>query len=319
MALNQRKKNILIGAVVLTSFLILVWGFNYLKGKNFLTNYHEYHVHYENTNGLSESAFVTLHGYRVGYVKKIKLEMQNEAKISVLITVDKKIKLPVGTVARITSMDIMGTKVVELVVTESSIYHKNGDLLNSDSEEGLKDQISVQLQPLKMKIEDLIFGIGEALQTIQIMLDPQTQHNLKNALASLNVTLTNLGSITGTIDNIASGNEIKLNLAVKNFTNFVNNDLQSISNNLTILTKTLSDSISYETIGNLNNTILTLNNIVTKIENGEGTLGKLSASDTLHNALQVLVKDLDELAIDIKENPKRYINVSVFGGKEKKK
>ena len=317
--LSQRRKNYLIGGISLISILILIWGFNYLKGKSFITGYNTYHVRYENTNGITESAFVTLHGYKVGYVKKVSLNLQHSSKIKVEISVDKKVKLPVGTVARITSLDIMGTKVIELVVTRETFYHKNGDLLVSDSEEGLKDQISVQLQPLKIKLENLIQEINESLLIIRSVLDPDAQNNLKNVIATLNSTFIHLNRVARNLDNITTEQEDNINTAVENFSSITgtlsksDTDIKDIISNLATLTKMLSDTSSVGMLSNINQSVSSLGSIVKKIEDGEGTLGKLSSSDSLYYSLQALIKDLDALSVDIKAHPKRYINVSVFG------
>jgi len=245
--------------------------------------------------------------------------MQNHAKIKCEITVDKKINVPLGTVARIASSDIMGTKVVELVISDSPYFHVNGDMLFSDSEESLKDQVSVQLLPLKQKLEDLLQSVDNAMKIVRGVFDNSTQQNIRSSFASFNNTFNNLQRISATIDNTIKEQEKNINLAVQNISritstiNESNTDIKGILKNMNSASKLIADAPISETIINLDQTVSMLNNFVKKIETGEGTLGKLSVNDSLYNSLKQLVNNMDELSIDIKTNPKRYINVSVFG------
>jgi phospholipid/cholesterol/gamma-HCH transport system substrate-binding protein len=58
--------------------------------------------------------------------------------------------------------------------------------------------------------------------------------------------------------------------------------------------------------------------MLSQINQGQGSLGKLTKNDSLYNNLNQFAADLDALVIDLKANPKRYVSISVFGRKDKK-
>ena len=73
-----------------------------------------------------------------------------------------------------------------------------------------------------------------------------------------------------------------------------------------------------KTVAQLNSTLSGVQTMVDKVNKGEGTLGLLLKDQGLYNNLNTTVSSANELLVDLKANPKRYVHFSVWGGKKDK-
>lgn len=324
MSLGQKTKYSLIGVVVSLSLFIFIWGLNYLKGKDIFTSDIMYNVSYENVNGLSESSPVLLMGYKIGSVQKISLNIENRGSVDVVVGVSPRIKLPVGSIARIISTDLMGTKAIEIQQSESEKFHAAGDTLIATTEESLKDQVSIQMLPLKHKAEDLLKELEEAIRLVRLIFNEQTREDIQTSMAYFKSSTKNINNITKMVDTIVEnqGNNIESILAnVKSLSENLrssNKDIKRILTNLNSTADSLSKISFKHTFSMLEKSLTSVNASLIKIENGEGMVGQLMQNDSLYTMFMETISSLNLLTTDIKENPNRYLNFSVFGNKDKK-
>lgn len=305
MSISQRNKFILTGVIVIISLLILIWGFSYLRGRHIFSDDNTYYVIYENTNGLTKSAAVTMHGYKIGEVASITLDLTNKPQIEVALFIKEDVKLPLGTVAKIISSDIMGTKAVELIITDTTAFHKNDDFLKADAEESIKDMVNTQIIPLKNKIEILLQETQSAMQAVNAILDKSAEQNIKRMLVSFNSTLTHLNKLATVLDSATHNQGSNIGNIIGNI-NKISTDFKGIS-------QTLSEAPLDKTLKNIDSTMKKIAVTFAKIDNGEGTVGQLIANDSLYNSLLQMSNSINQLTTDIKANPKKYINVKMFG------
>lgn len=326
MAFSQRAKYSLIGVVVFLSLFILIWGLNYLKGKDIFTNDIMYNVTYENVNGLTASSPVLMRGYKIGGVQKISLDLEDRGEVNVVVGVTPKMKIPVGSIARIISTDLMGTKAVEIQLSKSDIYHTSGDTLMATTEESLKDQVGLQMLPLKHKAEDLLKELEEAIKTVRLIFNEKTRLDIQRSVGHFTSSTKNIDNITKMVDTIVrnKGGDIEQILAdIRSLTGTLkssNNDIQRILHNFSSTSDSLSKVSFKHTFDLLEGTLATINTTVQKLEQGEGTVGQLMKNDSLYKSLLETTQSLNKLTIEFTENPKKYINFSVFDlGKSDKK
>ncbi len=299
---------------------MLVWGINYLNGNNFFVNENKYYAVYDRIDGLVESNPVLIKGLKVGKVNNISFvkDTSDNLKILVSFVVGTEIVIPDSSIAQIVSIDLMGSKAINLQLTLNEKNHKIGDTLISDIEQGLKDQVSQQMLPLKLKAEDLILSIDSVMTVIQYIFNDATRDNLSKTFTSIKKTIQNLESASITLDTLMKNEKGKLSRIFSNIesitTNLDNNStkLTNIISNFSALSDTLAKAEIASTINKANQALTQTNEIISKINRGEGTVGALINNDSLYNNLERAAKDLDILLKDIEANPKKYMHFSIF-------
>ncbi|MFH0999662.1 MAG: MlaD family protein [Bacteroidota bacterium] len=307
-----------IGVVGVLSIAILVWGINYLKGLNFFDKESRYFVVYEKVDGLVPSSAVVINGFRVGQVKDINFVDVKSAKLLVEFMMDENIPLPINTVARIFSSDLMGTMAIELVLSDSDSAYHLGDTLPGDIEGSLREQVSMEMLPLKNKAEDLMQEFEEAIEIVKFVFNESSIDNLTKSIASIKQTIQNLEASSFTLDTLLQEEKSKL---VNIFNNIESISLNLKNNNQKINTiiknfADVSDSIAQSniktTIQVAENVLSETNKVIEKINRGEGSLGLLLKNDTLYNNLEDAAYNMNKLVEDLRINPRRYIHFALF-------
>lgn len=306
------------GLIVLVAVALLIWGFQFLKGKNLFENRNTFYAVYDRVDGMSESNPVLINGLKVGLVSDIFFHSDSSGRILIKMLIDKSYKLPDSTVAEIYSIDIMGNRAVRLNLTKHKKYHKSGDTLISSIEQDLKSQVSAQMLPLKVKAEELLLSIDSVMSVIQNIFNENTRENLTKTFASIKATLQNLEHTSIALDTLVQNEKWVLARIFSNIEsitlNLKNNNEQitKIMNNLSMVSDSLVQANIKNTIVNANKVLVHANSIMEKINRGEGTFGLLINNDTLYRNLESASKNLDLLMKDLQQNPKRYVHFSIF-------
>lgn len=307
------KPELKIGIVITLSIVVLIWGISYLKGNNLFSSDNYFYAEYNDIQGMTISTPVMLNGFKIGYVRKINFSEKNNSTLLVEISILEKYTLTKGSKAIIYSADIMGTKAVKIVLGKSSESLQDGDSIASGVEGDMLDEFL----PLKDQLSSLLLSVDTVLSDVHVLLDTSSKKNIKGMLSNLNATTSTLNTFMSTettrlkaifinvdsITSMLSANSTNLNNAISNFSN---------------ISDSLAKSKLKETIENANKTLAKTALIMEKINSGEGTLGALVKNDTLYYNLENSTKSLNKLLIDLKENPNRYVNFSLFGGKKVK-
>ncbi len=300
---------------------ITIWGINYLNGNNFFVQENKYYAVYDRIDGLVESSPVMIKGLKVGQVNNISFvsdSLNNKLQVLVSFVVNNEIKIPDSSIAEITSIDLMGSKAIYLNLSPKIQYHEIGDTLLSSIEQGLKDQVSQQMLPLKMKAEDLMSSIDSVMTVIQYIFNDATRDNLSKTFSSIKKTIQNLESASISLDTLMKNEKGKLSRIfthIESITANLNNNsdkLNNIISNFSVISDSLAKAEIAGTINKANEALTQANDIITKINNGEGSLGALLNNDTLYHNLDKAAYDLDMLLKDIEQNPKKYLHFSIF-------
>jgi len=313
----KKTNYIIIGIIFLSAIGTLIWGINYLKGINFFHKDNFYYVVYPNVSGLKVSNPGTINGYHVGIVKNVKLRPDYKGVV-VTLSIKPDFPIPDSSTANITSIDIMGTKAVQIILSDKPTYAKSGDTLIGQTEKDLKDQVNAELIPLKKKTEDLLASFDSALAIVQNVFNEKTRKNLSISFESLKHTVVSLERTMITVDTLVSTEKSHIKRIVENINsiaeNLQNNNgkIDTILANFSNISDTLAKINFVKTIDETNKAIQEADLFFKKINDGEGTLGQLAKNDTLYQRLDKASVDLDFLLKDIKENPKRYLHFSVF-------
>jgi phospholipid/cholesterol/gamma-HCH transport system substrate-binding protein len=327
------KNEVKVGILVVASSAFLYWGFNFLKGRNYLSNNRIFYAKYDQVNGLVKANWVMVNGVKVGEVSGIEF-IDAKGRVLVEMSVENAIDIPINSIARIYNSDVLGSKAIELILGDSMklnadnklepVLAENGDTLTSEIQPSITEEVSVQMLPIKLKAENVMASLDSVLAVIQYVFNEDTRDNLAHSFESIKFTIKNLENTTYNLDTLVSTQRNRLAQIFANIESISSNiknsnsKLTNIINNFSSLSDSLAKVKIATTINNANTAISNFSEITAKINNGEGSLGLLINNDTLYNQLEKSSKDLDLLLEDLRLNPQRYVQVSVFGKSSKK-
>ncbi len=318
------SKEIKTGFVFILAIALFVWGYNFLKGSNLLNKQTRLYAIYDQVDGLMTASPVTINGMKVGQVTDIHFLTYDDPRIVAEFTLEEPIPIPVNSIARIYSADIMGSKSINIVFGNGPGAHISGDTLISEIEAGLAEEVNKQVQPIKAKAENLLASIDTLVQVIEGVFNEQTQADLNESWSNIRSTVQNLNSTTNNLDAFVAENKNRFTDIVINLDSISTElsanrpKITNVIDNLSAFTDTLAAVDLAKTIANTNDALNEFASIVHRIDQGEGTLGQLINNDTLYNKLEGASQELQMLLMDMKLHPKRYVHFSVFGRSEKK-
>ena len=314
----KRYRNILIGLTFVLALALVIWGFNFLKGKNIFVNQTFFYAKYEEVSGLEVANPVLINGYRVGQVNKLYFDPNMSGDIIVVIMIEKPFPVPKDSYARIISADIMGSKAVDLDLGKSIDLASSGDTLGTSLEASLKDEVNAQVQPIKMKAENLLLSIDSLVVAIQTVFNESAVENLTSSFNDIRRTFANLQSTTSNIDTLVDqeGNRISSileNIDSLSYTLKENRaNISAIIKNFEVVSDSLAHADIPGTFIRANNSLDKLDLILAQINSGEGSLGLLLHNDTLYMEIEKSAQQLNLLLEDIRLNPKRYVKFALF-------
>lgn len=299
-----------------------VWGVSFLKGSNLFTEKYYLYAVYPKIDNLIPANPLLVKGYKIGQVNKISLiDRGGKKMVLVKFLLSEDISIPLNSTAKAVSADLLGTKAVEIVMGDSLVFAKNGDTLRAETEQGLKESFNAQIAPLQAKAENLIGSIDSVMSVVSLVLNAKTRANIDQTFESVRKAILSLEQTAYKFDDMLASEKPKMSSILTNLNGItlnlhkseqkINNALTNFSN----LSDTLAKARLASAINNADNTLRELNSLMSRINQGQGTLGKLAKSDSLYNNLNRSAEDLDKLLKDLKDNPKRYVHFSIFGRK----
>ena len=310
------SKEVRIGILVSLSILIFFIGFNFLKNATVFSTDKEYYCFYSNVAGLQNSANVQIRGLNVGHVSG--LQLIDGKGVKVTVTVSKTIELPVGTVAKLESA-LLATPTISLELGSGPGVVPPGGELISYIEGGVVDNLSSELTPRLKELRATIIAFDSVLGGVNAIVGVENQKTITEAIRSVKATADNLAALSGALKQeggeisaiLHNANNITGNLARSNDT--ITHLLSHVNN----VARHLDDAPIEKTVQEIHGTMAHLNDVIEKIDKGQGTLGLLINNKDMYNNLNNSLSSLNALMADIKAHPSRYINVNLVGGKKK--
>jgi len=303
------SKEVKTALLVLAGIALLIFGFNYLKGNNILNADRIYYTVYDNVEGLTPSAPVTINGLVVG--KILDIDFQDETgKLLVTMNINKDFKFSKNSEVQLYEAGLIGGKSIAIIPKfDGSGDAEKGSFLKGTVKAGLTDLVNQKLTPLQEKMEIMMVSADSVLTNINDVFDSQTKANLKNSIAQLNTTISSFKSMSASMNMLIDSNKDKLDNTLSN--------VDKVSTDLSKLSGSLAEADLKKTISDLQTTVNNFNGVLSSIENGQGSMGKLLKDEKLYNNLEGASKQLEQLLEDMKLNPKRYVHFSLFGKKQK--
>ena len=308
------KKEIKIALVAIAGIIVLFFGMNFLKGISLFSEKNVYYATFSDISGLSASNPIFANGYQVGIVRDIAFDYSGGGDIVVAFTLDDKLQLPKGTTAAIES-DFMGNVKMNLLLTPALIknaegtpvssqqgYLSVGDTICGSMAEGLMSRAAALIPA----VEQMLPKVDSILASVNALLaDPAIAHSIRN----VEKVSTNLTTTTQQLNTLMAG----LNKQMPS----IMTKADGVLDNADQLTKNLNNIDLDGTMKKVDQTLANVQAVSEKLNNPNGTLGLLMNDASLYDRLNGTMQNAELLLGDIKEHPKRYINISVFGRKDK--
>lgn len=307
-----------LGLTAVVAIIIFVWGLNFLKARSLFNKNVTFYGVYEQVDGLKVSSSVLYRGYTVGQVRDIHFIGSRYDKVLVEFSVTKEIGVPINSIAAITSVDLMGSKAIDVIPGNSPMYAKSDDTLATRLDLGLMQQVNEQIAPLKAKAENILSSLDTILTSLQGVLDGKANGQNKGGIGSINRTLDNIEHITNNL-NLLVQNESSNVSSILNNVNSITENLkennQHISKTLTNMSA-ISSSLKADdiqlTLQRVNHILANIDTMTNRLNQGEGTIGKMLNKEELYYDLTTISENLNKILVDLQQNPKKYISFSVF-------
>lgn len=289
--------------LVLTGSFFLL---NYLRGKDLLNREIQVVSQYEDLQGLVPSAPVFIKGFKAGKVAEVEY-VSEQRLFNVVCSVSKDFQIPEDSQMAIYSIDVMGTKGVRIILGSADVPVADGDTLASVVEPGLMDALAEGIGPLMDKVSNTLDSLNITVSGVNDLLSQSNISSVSNTLKNLEVTMANVRQLSRTVN----GKSQEINDLVEN--------LSSFSSGLEVLV-----SRADTTLTGINNVVATVNGadiagvvtsfrkLLDNVNDPEGSVGKLFSNGSVYDSVDSLLVDLNVIVDKIKENPKKYLKISVF-------
>ena len=286
--------------------LCVVFGYSYLKSSSLFDNDIKLFAVYDHVAGLQPGTTVSINGKNVGVVNSIKFK-DKSGNLLVTFSVNQELKFSKNSTVELYDTGLIGGKGLRInPVFEGQTVSKN-DTLSAEIKPSLADLAEQKLSPIFEKLEFALADADSVMLNVNQILDTKTKTDLQKSINGLSNLMASLNNSAEVLNKLLKN--AKLDNSLKN--------LNTITSNFSKLSDSLNNAGLGRTLTTLETTVANLDIIMARIEKGEGTLGKLTKDEALYNNLSSASKELDLLLQDFRLNPKRYVNVSVFGKKQK--
>ena len=295
-----------LGIVFLLAIITFVWGLFYLKEWRVTGDTYLVDVRLSSAVGVKSSDPILVGGVRIGKVETVTLD---DLTPIVTLRIDEPYEIPEDSQVEVISRSVMGEKSINIRKGVSTNMIAPGGTVQGSAAPGISDMFT--------QVDSVTLNMRNLLENANILLDPERDKSIKSSLAGVH-------DLTVELQNTLKRESVQVNRVMANMDSLVSNMKDLSETERSKVTGTL-DNLENTSgrlsamMDELQSTTTALGNILTRLDRGEGTMGKLLQDDRLYeDAVRVagkmdrLVTSLDELVVDLKSNPGRYVTVEIF-------
>ena len=302
-------KEVRAALLVLGAIVLLIFGYNFLRGNNLLESSRTFYAMYDDVEGLSKSASVTINGLKVGEVLDIDFADES-GNLKVTFNVTSDFRFGKNSLAQIHSTGLVSANSLAIIPEKNpKVFAEDGMELKSKKEIGFMESVSSGIEPLQENLNSFLTKADKMIESLNKVFTEENTNNIGKSIKDLSTSLNSLKYTSGSVQTLLSQNEVKLSQTITNF--------KETSEQLKVIGDKLSKAPVDEMVRKLDKTVATLSEISNNLKTKKGTAGKLLNDDAVYDNLDRATRQLDLLLQDIKLNPKRYVHFSVFGKKDK--
>lgn len=301
----EKKKRILsrefvIGAIGMAALLLVYFLINFFKGIDLFKMGERYFVRFENISQLANSSPVYINGFKAGNVQGIHYDYADMKSVIVEMEIDKKLRIPQGSTAKISTHMLGGTD-MSIVLSDSREFISPGDTINGMLDLGIAGEASEKIMPAFDRIVPKLDSILTSLNTL--IADP----SIKSSVSNVEEITRDLAITTKQMNRIL-GNDVPQ----------ITERLVRLEDDLLAVSSQLGDVDYKHLFITLDSALVNIQQITDALNSGQGTAGMLMKDSTLYNNLNNTCKAATALLENLRENPKRYVHFSLFGKKAEK-
>lgn len=287
-----REVKIGLSAIVCLIFMFIV--IQFLKGIDVSKPANFYTIKFDNVSDVMVSTPVHVNGYKVGVVHDMQYDYTSNQGALVMINLDKELRIPRDSKVSI-SKTIMGNASINIDLNPYvSEYYVSGDTITGSTGSDLMGSLGSmmpQINAIVSKVDSVLGGVNTLVN------DP-----------ALLASIQRLDGITADLQSMTSA----LDKTMKNDLPQIIDNVTTITNNVDTLTTTLNTLPIEATLAQVTTLLNNVEQATAQLNQTDNTAGSLLNDKELYERLNKTVNSLDSLLIDIRLNPKRYINVKVF-------
>ncbi|MCU0404051.1 MAG: MlaD family protein [Chitinophagaceae bacterium] len=321
MALNVSNET-KVGALTAIAITLLILGFNFLKGNNPMKSSQYLYAKFSSIEGLVVANPVICNGLVIGSVYKTEPADEFLNEILVTIRLTEKLQIPIDSKATIKG-NLLSTPAVEIIKGTAESFLKKGDTIRTEVPSGFMSEVLEQLGPTQSKLNVALSDLDTLLTGVNNTLDANAQYNLRKTIASLSEITANLSLTTKEINQLLAAQNNTITSAIGNLESTSRNlnegtkNLPAITQNLEKVSLQLSEAEFKKLISDLDATVLNMKATLDKLNSNTNSAGALLNDRKLYENLTSTTNSMNLLLQDLRLHPKRYVNVSVFGKKDK--
>jgi phospholipid/cholesterol/gamma-HCH transport system substrate-binding protein len=312
MKINNETK---IGALAAVSITLLILGFNFLKGKNLLEKRSKIYAVFKKVQGIEVSNSVQINGYQIGTIADMQASDKDLNGIVLTINLTKDVHIPKTSIAYIKS-GLIASSSIEIEKGSGTDYIGDGDTINTVQRPDIFNQVQSRLDPTIGVLNKTLYSLDSLIVVVGSLFDPKTKNNFASLLTNITASSASLQSLL----NAQTGALAQSLNNVKEFTGNLaknNEHLTKTLENAETVSAKLANAKIEETLTSVQSTMNELKGVVSKINNGSGSLGLLINDKKMYQNLENSTRSLNILLDDLRAHPKRYLSISVFGKKDK--
>jgi phospholipid/cholesterol/gamma-HCH transport system substrate-binding protein len=305
-----------IGVLAVVALAALILGFNFLKGSSLFQHTKKLYAIFDNVEGLETANAVQIDGLTIGSISAInESDKDLTSGIVVTITLKKDVHIPKNSVGVINSGLISSATIVINKGTDTE-FLGDGDTLKTKKQANLLTQVQASVNPIIVQLGGTLTSLDSLIEVVGTMFDPRLKNNFGAIIA-------NLASSTAELQKLLNTQTGYLATSLKNMSEFTGNldkNNDHITHTLDNLDKTSASLASAklpEAVASVQSTMTELKGVVAKLNSDNGSLGLLINDKKLYQNLEGTTRSLNTLLDDLRVHPKRYVNISVFGKKDK--
>lgn len=310
------SKEIKAGLIAILAIVSFIFLFQFMKGKSVFSTDHVYYAQFDNVAGLATSSVVSINGLAVGQVDEIKPITKKDGKLAFVIKllVKKDFSFSKNSTVEIFEPGMMSGKEVKISLVYGGEMAQSGDTLKGSNELSMLASLSSQVGPVKDQLQNALKQVDSLAANANRVLDDKNRAEIRALLINLNRTVAGFETTSKQVNSMLANNDPKMQKLLESA------DKTMVTANSAVekygkIAQDIDTKKLNEAVANLDASIVKLNSVISGIQNGEGSLGKLAKDEQLYQNINQASANLNNLLIDLKANPKRYINISVFGKK----
>ncbi len=301
------SREIKTGLIVIMGTLCVIFGYSFLKSTSLFDDDLTLYAVYKDVGGLQAGTTVSINGKKVGTVNSIKFK-DASGNLLVTFSVNQDLLFSKNSTVELYDTGLIGGKGLRINPIFDGVTIANKDTLKTTTKASLSEVADQKLSPILEKFESALTDADSVMLNVNEVLDTKAKKDLRKSISDLSLLMNDLKGAGSTLNTLLKNNDEKLSNSLANF--------EKLTANFANLSDSLNNAGLGRTLSNLESTMASLNNIMSKIDRGDGTMGKLMKDEALYTNLNNASRELNLLLQDFRLNPKRYVNVSVFGKKQ---